>query len=86
LRRDADRLKQSKKIKKPEVEGQKKGKIYQLLNLLVWSMLDSAANRLSQQLKCHNLTQRSTLEATGIPITDLIIFHKNSSCSLIFKV
>jgi len=49
-------------------------------------MLDSAASRLSQQLKYHNLTQISTLQATGKPTTNLTISHENSSSSLIFKV
>ena len=49
-------------------------------------MLDSAASRLSQQLKYHNLTQISTLQATGKPTTNLTLSHENSSSSLIFKV
>jgi len=49
-------------------------------------MLDSAASRLSQQLKYHILTQISTLQATGKPTTNLTLFHENSSSSLIFKV
>jgi len=49
-------------------------------------MLDSAASRLSQQLKYHNLTQISTLQVPGKPATNLTLFHENSSSSLIFKV
>jgi transposase len=49
-------------------------------------MLDSAASRLSQQLKYHNLTQISSREATEKPATNSTIYHDKSSSSLIFKV
>ena len=45
----------------------------------------SAANRLSKQLKYHNLTQISSREATAKSDTSTIS-HDNSSSSLIFKV
>src|SRR5919202_900802 len=46
----------------------------------------SAASRLSQPLKYHNLTRLSTLQAAAKPTTNLTLSHENSSSSLIFKV
>ncbi len=48
-------------------------------------MLDSAASRLSKQLKYHNLTQISSRQVTAKPATNSIISHDKSTSSLIFK-
>ena len=49
-------------------------------------MLDSAASRLSKQLKYHNLRQITSRQTTVKPTTNSTIYHDNSSSSLIFKV
>ncbi|MEG4837030.1 hypothetical protein QUB24_02790 [Microcoleus sp. B9-D4] len=86
LRRDADQRKLAKNLKKAEVESQKK--LRELSNIEFACSADaySAANRLSKQLKYHNLTQISSREATAKPATNSTIYHDKSSSSLIFKV
>ncbi len=46
----------------------------------------AAANRLSKQLKYHNLTQISSRQTTAKPATNSTISHDKSTSSLIFKV
>lgn len=86
LRRDADRRKLDKNLKKAEIEGQKK--LRELSNIEFACDADAvaAAHRLSQQLKYHNLTQISSREATAKPNTNSTSYHDNSSSSLIFQV
>ena len=86
LRRDADRRKLEKNLKKAEIDGQKK--LRELSNIEFACDADavSAASRLSQQLKYHNLTQISSRQITVKPAINPTISHDNSSSSLIFKV
>lgn len=87
LRRDADRRKLEKNLKKAEVEGQKK--LRELSNIEFACDADAvaAAHRLSKQLKYHNLTQISSREATAKSAANsTTISHDKSSSSLIFKV
>jgi transposase len=87
LRRDADRRKLEKNLKKAEVEGQKK--LRELSNIEFACDADAvaAAHRLSKQLKYHNLTQISSREATAkSDANSTTISHDKSSSSLIFKV
>lgn len=86
LRRDADQRKLSKNLKKAEVESQKK--LRELSNIEFACSADaySAANRLSKQLKYHNLTQITSREATVKSATNLTTSPEKSSSILIFKV
>ena len=86
LRRDADQRKLSKNLKKAEVESQ--NKLRELSNIEFACSADaySAANRLSKQLKYHNLTQVTSREATAKSATNLTNCHEKSSSILIFKV
>ncbi|MEG4230461.1 IS1634 family transposase [Microcoleus sp. N9_B2] len=85
LRREADQRKLEKKLKKAEIEGQKK--LRELSNIEFACDTDalSAARRLSTELKYHNLTQISSRQSTAKS-------HANSTSSdisssqLIFKV
>jgi len=65
LRRDGDQSKLDKKLKKAEIEGQKK--LRELSNIEFACDTDalSAAGRLSTQLKYHNLTQISSRQSTA---------------------
>jgi len=85
LRRDADQRKLEKKLKKAEIEGQKK--LRELSNIEFACDTDalSAASCLSTKLKYHNLTQISSRQSTaksGANSTRSDI----SSSNLIFKV
>lgn len=84
LRRDADQRKLEKKLKKAEIEGQKK--LRELSNIEFACDADavSAASRLSKQLKYYNLTQISSRQTTAKSATNSTTSHDNSS--LIFKV
>jgi transposase len=86
LRRDADRRKLEKNLKKAEIEGQKK--LRELSNIEFACDADAvaAAHRLSKQLKYHNLTQITSRQATAKPGTNSTSSHDSSSSSLIFKV
>jgi transposase len=84
LRRDADRRKLEKNLKKAEVESQKK--LRELSNVEFACSEDAvaAANRLSQQLKYHNLTQITSRETTAKPGNNSTIYTDSSR--LRFKV
>jgi transposase len=86
LRRDSDKRKLEKNLKKAEVEGQKK--LRELSNIEFACSADAfaAASRLSKQLKYHNLTKITSIEAIAKPATNLTISHEISSSRLIFKV
>ena len=86
LRRDADQRKVEKKLKKAEIDGQKK--LRELSNIEFACDTDAvaAAHRLSKQLKYHNLTQINTLQATAKSDANFISSQDSSSSSLIFKV
>jgi transposase len=60
LRRDADRRKLEKTLKKAEVAGQKKLRELSNIEFACWADASAAASRLSTQLKYHNLTQISS--------------------------
>jgi len=86
LRRDADQRKLSKNLKKAEVESQKK--LRELSNIEFACSADavSAASRLSQQLKYHNLTQISSREAAAKSDANSTISDNKLTSSLIFKL
>jgi transposase len=84
--RDSDRRKLENNLRKAEIEGQKNLRELSNIEFACSADASSAANRLSKQLKYHNLTQISSKEATAKSDTNSIIFHDNSSSSLIFKV
>ena len=86
LRRDADRRKLEKNLKKAEIEGQKKLRELSNIEFACSADASAAASRLSKQLKYHNLTQITCGQTTVKPATDSTISHDNSSSSLIFKV
>ncbi len=86
LRRDADQRKLEKNLKKAEIEGQKKLRELSNIEFACSADASAAANRLSKQLKYHNLTQITCGQTTVKPATDSTISHDNSSSSLIFKV
>ncbi|PSB19070.1 IS1634 family transposase [filamentous cyanobacterium Phorm 46] len=86
LRRDADRRKLEKNLKKAEVEAQKKLRELSNIEFACSADVSAAASRLSKQLKYHNLTQISSREATAKPATNSTISHDNSSSSSTFKV
>lgn len=86
LRRDADQRKLEKNLKKAEIEGQKKLRELSNIEFACSADASAAANRLSKQLKYHNLTQITCGQTTVKPATDSSISHDNSSSSLIFKV
>jgi transposase len=86
FRRDSDRRKLEKNLKKAEIEGQKKLRELSNIEFACSADASSAANRLSKQLKYHNLTQISSKEATAKSDTKSTISHDKSSSSLIFKV
>ncbi|MEG3951068.1 hypothetical protein QUA02_18170 [Microcoleus sp. SVA1_A4] len=85
LRRDADQRKLEKNLKKAEIEGQKKLRELSNIEFACSADASAAANRLSKQLKYHNLTQITCGQTTVKPATDLTISHDNSSSSLIFR-
>lgn len=60
LRRDADRRKLEKNLKKAEVAGQKKLRELSNIEFACWADASAAASRLSKQLKYYNLTQVSS--------------------------
>ncbi|XZN99452.1 MAG: IS1634 family transposase [Microcoleus sp.] len=86
LRRDADRRKLSKNLKKAEVEGQKKLRELSNIEFACSADASAAASRLSKQLKYHNLTQVTSRQATAKPATNSTISHDKFTSSLIFKV
>ena len=86
LRRDADQRKLEKNLKKAEIEGQKKLRELSNIEFACSADASAAANRLSKQLKYHNLTQITCGQTTVKPAADSTISHDNSSSSLIFKV
>ncbi|MEG3934253.1 IS1634 family transposase [Microcoleus sp. T3_B1] len=86
LRRDADQRKLSKNLKKAEIEGQKKLRELSNIEFACDADASAAANRLSKQLKYHNLTQITSRQTTAKPATNSTISHDKSSSSLIFKV
>jgi transposase len=65
FRGESDRRKLEKNLKKAEVEGQKKLRELSNVEFACSADASSAANRLSQQLKYHNLTQISSRQATA---------------------
>lgn len=86
LRRDSDRRKLEKNLKKAETEGQKKLRELSNIEFACSADASAAASRLSKQLKYHNLTQISSRQATAKPGTNSTSSHDKSSPSLIFKV
>ena len=85
LRREADQSKLEKKLKKAEIEGQKKLRELSYIEFACDTDALSAARRLSTELKYHNLTQISSRQSTaksGANSTSSDI----SSSNLIFKV
>jgi len=60
LRRDADRRKLEKTLKKAEVAGQKKLRELSNIEFACWADASAAASRLSTQLKYHKLTKISS--------------------------
>ena len=84
FRGESDRRKLEKNLKKAEVEGQKKLRELSNVEFACSADASSAAPRLSQQLKYHNLTQITTLQTTAKPETNSTRY--SSSSSLIFKV
>ena len=86
LRRDADQRKLSKNLKKAEVESQKKLRELSNIEFACDADASAAANRLSKQLKYHNLTQISSRQTTAKPTTNSTISHDKSSSNLRFKV
>jgi len=86
LRRESDQRKLEKNLKKAEIEGQKKLRELSNIEFACSADASAAANRLSKQLKYHNLTQITCGQTTVKPATDSTISHDNSSSSLIFKV
>jgi transposase len=85
LRRDADRRKLEKKLKKAEVEGQKKLRELSLIEFACDADASAAASRLSKQLKYHNLTQISSRQSTAKSPANSTSSDFSSS-KLIFKV
>lgn len=85
LRREADQRKLEKKLKKAEIEGQKK--LRELSNIEFACDTDalSAARRLSTELKYHNLTQISSRQSTAKSDANSTSSDISSS-KLIFKV
>ena len=83
FRGEYDRRKLQKKLKKAEVEGHKKLRELSNVEFACSADASSAANRLSQQLKYHNLTQITPLQTTA---SDTNSTNYSSSSSLIFKV
>ena len=85
LRRDADQRKLEKKLKKAEIEGQKK--LRELSNIEFACDTDalSAARRLSTELKYHNSTQISSRQSTAKSDANSTSSDISSS-KLIFKV
>ncbi|WP_445300969.1 hypothetical protein [Microcoleus sp. BR0-C5] len=79
-------VRSEKKLKKAEVEGQKKLRELSNIEFACDADASAAASRLSKQLKYHNLTQISSRQTTAKPATNSTISHDNSSSSLIFKV
>jgi transposase len=86
LRRDADQRKLSKNLKKGEVESQKKLRELSNIEFACSADASAAANRLSKQLKYHNLTQITSRQTTAKPATNSTIFDDKSTPNLIFKV
>ena len=86
LRRDSDRLKLEKNIKKAEFEGQKKLRELSNIEFACSADASAAASRLSKQLKYHNLAQISSRKVTAKPGTNSTTCTDSSSSSLIFKV
>ena len=84
FRGESDRRKLEKNLKKAEVEGQKKLRELSNVEFACSADASSAAHRLSQQLKYHNLTQITALQTTAKPDTNSTRY--SSSSSLIFKV
>ena len=87
LRRDADRRKLEKNLKKAEIiDGQKKLRELSNIEFACDADASGAASRLSTELKYHNLTQVSSRQITAKPAINSTICHDNSSYNLIFKV
>lgn len=86
FRRDADQRKLAKNLKKAEVESQKKLRELSNIEFACSADVYSAANRLSKQLKYHNLTQITSREATAKSVTNLTTSHEKYSSIWIFKV
>ena len=86
LRRDADRRKLEKNLKKAEIDGQKKLRELSNIEFACDADASAAASRLSTELKYHNLTQVSSRQITAKPAINSTICHDNSSYNLIFKV
>ena len=86
LRRDADQRKLEKKLKKAEVESQKK--LRELSNVEFACSTDAvaAANRLSKQRKFYNLTQITNRQTLAKLKPNSTSSSESSSESLIFKV
>lgn len=79
-------VRNEKNLKKAEIEGQKKLRELSNIEFACSADASAAANRLSKQLKYHNLTQITCGETTVKPATDSTISHDNSSSTLTFKV
>jgi transposase len=79
LRRDADQRKLEKKLKKAEVEGQKKLRELSNIEFACDADASAAASRLSKQLKYYNLTQVTSRQTTVKPANNstLKIFAGN---------
>lgn len=86
LRRDSDRFKLEKNIKKAEFEGEKKLRELSNIEFACSADASAAASRLSKQLKYHNLTLISSRQVTAKPGTNSTSCTDSSSSSLIFKV
>ena len=86
LRRDADRRKLDKNLKKAEIDSQKKLRELSNIEFACSADASAAASRLSKQLKYHDLTQITSRQTTAKPTTNSTISHDKSSSNLIFKV
>lgn len=86
FRRDSDRRKLEKNIKKAEIEGQNKLRELSNVEFACSADANSAANRLSQQLKYHKLNQIRTLQTIAKPNPNLTRSTDSSNQSFIFKV
>ena len=86
LRRDSDRFKLEKNIKKAEFEGEKKLRELSNVDFACSADASAAASRLSKQLKYHNLTKISSRQVTAKSGTNSTSCTDSSSSSLIFKV